>query len=563
MLSADTLVVEVNFLTGRFVATRHNDRREPEWPPHPARLFSALVDAWADADEPDHAERAALEWLESLGAPSIAASGSAIRKAVSHFVPVNDAAIVPKAWYLRTARKVSELAADRHQALASAGSIGKLKRIDDALAKALAVGGQTTDPGKTSSAAALALMPEQRGKQERFYPSVTPDEARVSFVWSARATQKFVEPLDRLLGRVTRLGHSSSLVSCRVAHARPTPSYEPCDDHEGSLALRTVRQGQLAELEKRHARHLAVEPRSLPYVSVSYGSAGANGSEPARVSRPNTVGDWIVFEFGDGSRTTPATRAVDVAAALRGAVLKHAEQPIPEEISGHSSSGGPTVSPHVAFLPLPYVGFARSDGRLLGVAVSVPATIGELARRAVFRAIGDWERTPPGNLALQLGSHGVLRLSRLKGSPETATLRPGLWKKPSCRWVTATPIALPRHPGRLRHGTVQSRARAWEQAEASVVAACGHAGLPPPVEIQLSLAPFLAGAHPVNVFPPFRQKGNGGKLVRRQLVHASIRFESSVAGPLMLGAGRFLGLGLMRPVVGEPRPIRREQENAR
>ena len=53
MSSSEGFGIEVNFLTGRFVATCHNDRRQPEWPPHPARLFSALVAAWADADEPD------------------------------------------------------------------------------------------------------------------------------------------------------------------------------------------------------------------------------------------------------------------------------------------------------------------------------------------------------------------------------------------------------------------------------------------------------------------------------------------------------------------------------
>ncbi len=88
--------IEVNFLTGRFVATCHNDRRQPEWPPHPARLFSALVAAWADADEPDSAERAALKWLESQAPPGIAASEAVPRSVVSHFVPVNDATIIAR-----------------------------------------------------------------------------------------------------------------------------------------------------------------------------------------------------------------------------------------------------------------------------------------------------------------------------------------------------------------------------------------------------------------------------------------------------------------------------------
>ena len=37
------LAIEVTFLTGRYVATAYNTRTESEWPPHPARLFSALA----------------------------------------------------------------------------------------------------------------------------------------------------------------------------------------------------------------------------------------------------------------------------------------------------------------------------------------------------------------------------------------------------------------------------------------------------------------------------------------------------------------------------------------
>ena len=56
------LAIEVAFLTGRYVATAYNTRTETEWPPHPARLFSALVATHFSADPhltPDHAgERA-------------------------------------------------------------------------------------------------------------------------------------------------------------------------------------------------------------------------------------------------------------------------------------------------------------------------------------------------------------------------------------------------------------------------------------------------------------------------------------------------------------------------
>src|SRR5690606_20928581 len=47
------IAIDVEFLTGRYIATSYNDRSRAEWPPHPARLFSALVAAWAGDDEPD------------------------------------------------------------------------------------------------------------------------------------------------------------------------------------------------------------------------------------------------------------------------------------------------------------------------------------------------------------------------------------------------------------------------------------------------------------------------------------------------------------------------------
>jgi CRISPR-associated protein Csb2 len=43
-------------------------------------------------------------------------------------------------------------------------------------------------------------------------------------------------------------------------------------------------------------------------------------------------------------------------------------------------------------------------------------------------------------------------------------------------------------------------------------------------------------------FPP-----DAGRL-RRSLVHASLEFEVEVRGPILLGAGRYTGLGLFRPV---------------
>ena len=554
MASNGRFAIEVNFLTTRYVATAHNDRRRWEWPPHPARLFSALVSAWADVDQPDPAERQALEWLENQGAPAITASEAVPRTAVSHYVPVNDASIISRTLQERRAKEVYELMDRLHGDLvASAGEVTTaIDRSRKKLAERRDLTPTVSRPGNTPIDSAMAMLPDRRGKQERFFPSVSPDVPRVTYIWDVLPPEEAGSALDRLLARVTRLGHSSSLVSCRVAPASPRPTHTVTTNGEG-VSLRTVRRGQLAALERQHARHQGVTPRALPYSDIGYRSAPTSAA--ARISNPNTFGEWIVFEFTHDSRAFPATRAVELATAMRAAILAYTEDPIPSGISGHRADGRPSSAPHAAVLPIPYVGFSHADGRLLGIAVSFPEEMDTASRHALYRAIGEWEhheRVQSGSsarpLRLVLGSRGVVRLTRVVGPPHLTSLRPRVWRRPSRHWVSATPIALPRHPGALARGTGEARKKAWARAEGSVRLACTHVGLPEPAAVELSLGPFITGVRKATHFPAFRQTGPEGKPVRRQLVHASLTFDDQVAGPLMLGAGRFYGLGLMRPM---------------
>ena len=431
--------------------------------------------------------------------------------------------------------------------ISSEGEITRsVSRIQDQLTKQRDVRTQVGSVGRTNPDSAIHMLPDHRGRQERFFPSVTPDDPRVTYLWDAPLAEGMGETLDQLLQRVTRLGHPSSLVSCRLTMDPPEANLVPGN---GEKSLRAVRQGQLAELERQYTRHRGIMPRSLPYTDARYKAVGTT-TQSVSLHDPNTVGEWIVFEFAHNSRALPSWRTVELAMAMRSAILHYAEDPIPEEISGHKSGGKPTDAPHVAFLPIPYVGYEFADGRIVGIALSIPRSLGRDSRRAAFRAIGTWERSVPRRpypLRLTLGSQGVVHMSRLRGDVTLASLMSHAWSRPSRQWISATPIALPRHPGRLSRGSVEARTRAWAAAESAVVAACGHVGLPEPLDVEVSLEPFVTGAIGASRFPPFSQKGRNGKLVRRQLVHALLSFEQPVSGPLMLGAGRFLGLGMMRP----------------
>ncbi len=538
------LAIEVNFLTGRFVATAHNNREASEWPPHPARLYSALVASWAE-DGQDNDEREVLEWLGELPPPKLTYSAATPRSVKTHFVPVNDARIVGASVQSGRSAKLDELEVQFNAELDSSGGdlTKKAEKIMDKMTKARDVQSQVTVPGNTNPSSAVELLPERRVKQARFFPSVTLEEPRVVYTWSADLDDTRLGVLDGLLERVTRLGHSSSLVSCRL-EGKPPPATHVLG--AGGLVLRCTGRNQLAILERQYERHEAVKPRSLPFSAARYREAVAD-PEVERALHPDTAGEWIVFEFLPGSRRAPVTRTVDVATTLRKAVFAHATEPIPEGLSGHRSDGTPTDQPHVAFLALPYTGSEFADGRIMGAAMCLPKSLDEASLEASLRAVGMWEKQQ-SPLRLTFGYDGVMEMVRNPGPWELVTLRPSYWAKPSHHWASATPVALPTNPGPLGRGSPAARAKAWARAEEAVVASCHHVGLPEPVHVAVSLDPFIQAARRAHDFPAFRQRGRNGESVARRLVHVSVKFAEPVRGPLMLGAGRFLGLGLMRPM---------------
>ncbi|WP_419944790.1 type I-U CRISPR-associated protein Csb2 [Candidatus Poriferisodalis sp.] len=547
------IAIEVVLLTGRYVATAHHDRREHEWPPHPARVFSALVATWADAAEPDAEQRKALEWLERQDPPEIAASRDddvAVRRAVSHFVPVNDASVVAGAQYRTRARRLAEFVDQYEDEAESSGNTltRSAERLRDKIDKERAVDSLVTTAGKTNPTAAAQMLPDGRTKQERHFPSVTPADSRVVYRWDADLDASSRAALGELLAGVTRIGHSSSLVSCRLTEEVLEPTLQP---GAGTRMLRCTQRGQLAALEQMHAGHASIRPRSLPFVGVPYSEAEDGHDHDGVAIRPDLAGDLVVFELPAEARRMPVTRVVEFTQAMRGAIFRHAADPLPEGLSGHTPDGAPSRDPHAVFLGLPFVGHPHADGRLIGLAMMLPAGMSDDARHAALRAVGHWEEStgPRGLCMLMLPGGRTFDLMRKQPPFELSTLRTATWSRPSSEWISATPIALPKNPGRLTSGSPAARARAWAAAEEEVRQSCIHVGLPEPAAVAVSLDPLIPGGRPAGHYPAFVQGTRRGDGVRRRLVHAAVRFDEDISGPLVLGSGRFLGLGLMRPVL--------------
>ena len=510
MAPPDKFGIEVNFLTGRYVATFYNDRRQPEWPPHPARLFSALVATWAeDGRDPD--ERAVLEWLETLAPPAIAASDAAPRKVVSHFVPMNDAAVVSRTFQERKAKKLRELTEQLHHELVSSGGevTRKVTRIEQKLAKEREVTSQVSQAGNTNPDSAARMLPERRGKQERFFPSVTPTEARVTYLWDGVPPDGMGQTLDRLLARVTRLGHF------RLVGLLPGDIGTARSHSRAERWCRGGPAGRPARPARRTRTAVCAPPRHPPALAALYGRVvpgryrkPADGKPTRtqhrrRMARVRACPRRPLFSCHTGGRTRPVD-AFGHSSLRRGPDSRGAERP---RAGRHAYRGAARRIPAPAIRRPSLCRRSASGNR------RIPCPRRCTTRRAgcCIAPLGPGSaRLHSQPLRLTLGTRGVAHLSRLRSPSALVSLRPEVWSGA----FAAVGFRQPLLPCRsIQAGSSEEPGRpvpkAWALAEAAVAAACGHVGLPEPTAVHVSLNAFLTGARAATHFPAFSPERGG------------------------------------------------------
>jgi len=482
------LGVTVELLTGCYDAGDVEDRDYPEWPPHPARVFCALVAA-ARTEQ----ERSALVWLERQPAPVVCAAGSFRPQRRSGFVVTNEVATKP---------------------------------------------GSQTHPGRTNGL--------------RVRSRAVPTTPTVRLVWPGAGVEPgVVDALDAMARRVPYLGRSTgiALVSAAVVDEgaavvapmavepaggsagksgeAPHPAwlvYERCELQDAQTSLRVPYPGYLEQLDVQFEAG-----RPAWEVSRSRGYRLRETAPPAGPGEalvPSAYTDIVVFRFA-GLR--PEGRlAARFTEALRTRVLRGVRGDAPAVLHGHGVDG----RPHVAFLALPDVGAEHADGHLLGLAVAVPELPAEERRAVLGGVLGLRASEPPGMVGLPVPGIGRVELAYQPGLVRPWGASPQRWRRGSRHWVTATPVVLDRFPKQGRE--VQE-----------VLRSCRLLGLPDPVDVRVSSEPLMPGAvrlRPVDLPGQVR-----GRLFR----HVSIEFGRQVPGPLLLGAGRYLGVGLLAPVSQE------------
>lgn len=480
------------YLTGRSVATDVADRQKAEWPPHPDRLLQALVAAWgANGCDPQVAD--ALRWVMAAGEPTVAAPLEVPRpEPVKCYVPVND---------VRAATPYDYLG----------------------------------DPAK--------LLPANRTRKERYFPAVLVGDATCALIWPEAPSVANRAALEALAAQVTHIGHSSSLVRMWVTDAPPVPVLRPATGW-GDFQLRVADAGRLDEL------------------IALFGNGGSTWQRPTtarwqpyeQVSRQNIVdcGEFdsrlLVLRRTGGSVLTLSSSPALVA-ALRGLLIAAADsEPVAKRlISGHEADGSMLRDAHLAILPLGFVsaplpGEARGygDGRLMGIGLALPRGLAAAAEQLLLQTIaGAFRQGGARERTLQLGAAGTFNLALDPLDTPPLSLRAETWSNQSCVWASVTPLALDRSPPR-RHADVDGWAR--EQ----IIDACDRQGLGKPEEVAVSGFAVWKGAPTAREFPILSRKDG----TRRWHTHALIRFPQPIAGPLLLGAGRYRGYGLFRPMSG-------------
>ncbi|MCY3841099.1 MAG: type I-U CRISPR-associated protein Csb2, partial [Gammaproteobacteria bacterium] len=297
----------------------------------------------------------------------------------------------------------------------------------------------------------------------------------------------------------------------------------------------------------RVSRQLFTQPPKASFAHTGYGS-------PVR---------WLHFEVrtSDGNFAPNAlASAAPLLTALRNGAAARLEKALPkraelfEQLIIGRGAGPRDLAQRIRLIPVPSIGTEHTDPSLRRVTIEVPADcpIRMDDLRWAFAGL-------PGSVPQPNES----RQSRLVSTDDARMAQ--RFAKHAREFKTITPVALAsasRRSVALGGGkSADERTREEHRAAGAVVQALRHAGIrAKPTDIRVQREPFQRRGIRAELF------ADGSRFSKHALWHVHLRFNKAVPGPLLIGDGRFCGLGLMEPVVTRPdavvyeltRPVRCE-----
>jgi CRISPR-associated protein Csb2 len=489
------LCIEVHFLAGRYHG-KADDGRTAQWPPNPHRLFQALVAAGnlgiRRTDFSD-AKKGTLRWLERRPAPEIVAPHECAASALRLYVPNNDMDKVARAWAdgKEPEKQPNELRTDKdlHSHRLDGDATARfLWPIEDSEWPAAYPHAEILC-GEAAHLHALGLGIDLVAARGR----VLTDAEKASLpgeVWI---------PQEGIGWRVTIAGSLDELL---LRH----------EDQRLRLQLAQGRGGE---------RWVAAPAPPSVYDEVLYVRRAEGGRRPVHLfSLDNGNGGFHSFD----PRCT-----MEVAGQLRHAAHQRAKvlglDPVFVErfVCGHGESES-EKNDRFSYLPLPTLPAKGRDGRIRRVMLAEPFGSGNLAARHLARALS--------GAPLVDEKMGEI-VAELRSEPFQDTITNRYLRK-SHQWSTVTPLVL---PGRDDYRS--------SKAHTLVLKALAQAGYTTPIlEIHLQHEPVFAGAEMARAYrvPAY--------LKSFPRTHAVITFDQEISGPVAIGGGRHIGLGIFANLGG-------------
>lgn len=492
-----------------FIAVRFYDGRYHgvgDWPPAPARLFQALMSGGACGAKVAATKEEALDWLEKLQNPVIAVPRHVLGQAYVNYVPNND---------LDT-KLASKGMANIEKSLAECRIDKHIRPIlFDAETPILYYWVFSSGGEKAREICSMTNSLYQLGRG-------------IDMAWATGNVITTSEAEDRLANyrgevhRPSNKGQSSLVLLC------------PQDGTRKSLTThfeRTRTRFQLKESDRRKSKYIFVQPPKVLMTQTAYDA------------RPNR----LIFELKKENipisfSAWPLRSAVKLVETVRDKVancLVTSEPTLTNNIELYllgQNAREEHKAARVRIVPIPSIGHQHADMAIRRLAVYVPQSC-PLEARDIAWAFSQvvWK-----------DSDGVISEGLHQADDEIMVKR--FERRGRC-WRSVTPLVLTGAHHRqtnVKHQTNEprnatNRINRDACAVVAVYQALRHAGIRTPVTgVHVQREPFDAQGVRAESF------ALGSRFTKDTLWHAAITFAEPVKGPILLGDGRFLGLGLMQ-----------------
>ena len=516
------LLISIRFQDGRY-------HGHPEWPPSPARLFQALLAGAARGRRLSSDDQGALAWLETLAPPVIAAPAIRPGRGFINYVPNND--------------------------------------LDS-------VGG---DPSRISEIRAGKLI-----KPLLFDPA-----ARLLYAWHFEEGEAQATGICRIAEQLYQLGRGVDMAWAwaEIVNASNVEKeivacggmlYRPADG-QGGTTLLCPQRGSLKSLEERFdksGRRFAPAGKGKRSQQQLFSQAPKPRFYPANYGSPP---QRFVFDLREVTgeqdfSPRPLAQASKLVEQLRDEAAKRLQNALPSETASIErvligrGADETDKATRIRIVPLPSIGSPHVVPSIRRVLVEVPGNcpLPTESVRQAFSGLQVSERIDP-----ETGEICEVRLIAAEDDGMLGHYGIGGSRHESRLWRTVTPAALPERVARRRidpkklqaeiDDARQARATGFREAKGScerlkeelratvaVAQALRHAAVSAPVSaIRVQREPFEGKGARAEAF------AEGTRFAKERLWHVEIAFGEAIGGPVIIGDGRYLGLGLMAPVKDE------------